>query len=522
MRASLWRAVCATSMLLPSLGCTLQGLDEGLERQECETRADCVDLNITYPNADPCREWTCNRRTRFCQVQGRDRDDDQVVDIICPGGTDCNDMSAAAYPGATEVCDGLDNNCDARIDENLYQPVDSGKVADLTSATHGSPISVAYNPDDDELYAVVQHATESRAQLARWQSGQGSDLASLTVSTQGALGSDAIVGSGVAVADGRAQLVAAANTNAASPTCVALHTGPLSSATIRVSDARYGTGLAQASGARCPEANDGIYFPQLAAHDTSMVLWQSLNDRPFPRVRQCSDDLQSAVMLTTPALNSAQQITPHAVGFEPYATVDVGQGRALLAIAEDRGASDIGVFFYVLSGDASVPVVTPLGRGAHALSPRHVRLERGSPVGTDTTEIALTFQVGCFGDATIIVQRFRWQPSRTTLKPFGRPYQIHANDQPGSPSLYGASTVWNGSDWFVAWNEGAARTRLRRLTPVAESLLAADEQIVFEGANSGYGAPYTFLDSVGRPLVVAQSGENSPGLYQAALECIDP
>ena len=32
---------------------------------------------------------------------------------------DCNDGNATAYPGATEVCDGVDNNCDSAVDEGL-------------------------------------------------------------------------------------------------------------------------------------------------------------------------------------------------------------------------------------------------------------------------------------------------------------------------------------------------------------------------------------------------------------------
>ena len=32
-------------------------------------------------------------------------------------GTDCNDFEAADYPGAEEVCDGRDNDCDAEVDE---------------------------------------------------------------------------------------------------------------------------------------------------------------------------------------------------------------------------------------------------------------------------------------------------------------------------------------------------------------------------------------------------------------------
>ena len=65
-----------------------------------------------------------------------------VVGITSPGPNyvlitgDCNDNSAAMYPGNTEICDNLDNDCDASIDEGLifvtyYQDFDGDTYGNL-------------------------------------------------------------------------------------------------------------------------------------------------------------------------------------------------------------------------------------------------------------------------------------------------------------------------------------------------------------------------------------------------------
>ncbi len=50
--------------------------------------------------------------------------------------TDCNDSNAAINPGATEICDGVDNDCDATIDEGLTD-------------TDGDSMADCVDPDDD-------------------------------------------------------------------------------------------------------------------------------------------------------------------------------------------------------------------------------------------------------------------------------------------------------------------------------------------------------------------------------------
>ena len=53
-------------------------------------------------------------------------------------GTDCNDTTDEAYPGAAEQCDDIDNDCDGEVDEELietwYADGDGDSFGDPTSA----------------------------------------------------------------------------------------------------------------------------------------------------------------------------------------------------------------------------------------------------------------------------------------------------------------------------------------------------------------------------------------------------
>ena len=77
---------------------------------------DCNDNNpaivapvIYYTDADQDGFGDDATATPFCQAP---------VNMIAIGG-DCDDTDNAVYPGAPEVCDGLDNNCNGQFDEGL-------------------------------------------------------------------------------------------------------------------------------------------------------------------------------------------------------------------------------------------------------------------------------------------------------------------------------------------------------------------------------------------------------------------
>lgn len=65
-----------------------------------------------------------------------DDDDGDGYDAIDDGGNDCNDSDATIYVGATETCDGMDNNCDDAIDPDCDN--DGDGLTNSQEAAEGS------------------------------------------------------------------------------------------------------------------------------------------------------------------------------------------------------------------------------------------------------------------------------------------------------------------------------------------------------------------------------------------------
>jgi hypothetical protein len=100
--------VCTTNACNPTLGCSVAP-----NTLSCSDGSDCTQ-------GDVCSQGVCIGTTSCACA---DADGDGYAD--CRGGCnpsgvtcgDCDDTRAAVHPGATEVCNGRDDNCDGRVDE---------------------------------------------------------------------------------------------------------------------------------------------------------------------------------------------------------------------------------------------------------------------------------------------------------------------------------------------------------------------------------------------------------------------
>jgi len=69
-----------------------------------------------FGEAVPCAPGT-RCRSGICEQECVDADGDGFFVNCDEGPEDCDDTRSDVYPGAPEVCDGIDNNCNGRIDE---------------------------------------------------------------------------------------------------------------------------------------------------------------------------------------------------------------------------------------------------------------------------------------------------------------------------------------------------------------------------------------------------------------------
>jgi iduronate 2-sulfatase len=136
-------------------------------------KSDCDDNNpAIHPGANEILNGiddNCNGQIDEQQTFYADTDNDGFGDPAnstqsdsAPQGyvinnEDCNDNNAAIHPGALEICDGVDNNCDGQVDENKITAVVS--PGGTVSICKGSSILLSANTGSNINYQWRKNGT---------------------------------------------------------------------------------------------------------------------------------------------------------------------------------------------------------------------------------------------------------------------------------------------------------------------------------------------------------------------------
>ena len=230
---------------------------------DCDGNIDDDALFTTYylDNDGDTYGDNLDAGTTFCYVPAAP----YVLD-----NTDCNDSNNTAYPGAAELCDGIDNDCDGSTDEDLVTA--SVSPAGPTVLCKGDFIELTANAGPGYMYQWYKNGNLIPGATSITYNTNKSGYFQVEVSLAG--------GCSVLSATHGISVIAKPNANITAPNGTSL------CASVKLK-ASYGGGYSwqwYLDGSPIPGANDYLYFPTVAGSYACRVTNASGCSRNTPAI----------------------------------------------------------------------------------------------------------------------------------------------------------------------------------------------------------------------------------------------
>lgn len=185
-----------------------EGYDNPCQPVVCDLSVgECQNLDpVVCDDGDPCTTDSCDPGTGKCVYQSVSRDNDgDGYKGPAPGhavgdpgacGDDCDDTSAAAHPGAKEICDGVDNDCNGIVDDGAaFMPSGEDAVQVDETEIPAGPGGLAWSGANEYGYLAGYWGTSSdktkvfaqRLDAAGQKLGGPSQVTSITADATGGM-----------------------------------------------------------------------------------------------------------------------------------------------------------------------------------------------------------------------------------------------------------------------------------------------------------------------------------------------
>ncbi len=149
--------------------CTDEDFDQYTPDIDCNddptcTSCKCGDCNDTNSQTYPGATEICDGQDNDCNdiIDDEELDLDNDGFMIC--NDDCNDTNPNTYPGATEICDGQDNDCNDIIDDEELDLDDDGFMIcngdcnDTVASINPDAPEICNNTIDDDCDGAIDCA----------------------------------------------------------------------------------------------------------------------------------------------------------------------------------------------------------------------------------------------------------------------------------------------------------------------------------------------------------------------------